>query len=187
MRGWRNDQGDFVSLVLKHESLGLSQLSDEVALRDISRAIAQSRGGGLIEVGMHTGAVGPTAFLIYKRLLMPAYAFTGMLFVPGLQPSQVWTVVAHEHGITGLREAIITAELFDEGKLRIEDYERTWAKDPYDPGYSAVDRRVLRFVSDDESYDERFPDHPLSKVRRILAALPDSVHVEETGIGTANS
>ena len=177
MRGWRDGQGDFLSLVLTSEFLGLPPLSDEVALRNSFRHIAESRGGGLIEVLVRTGALGATASLVYKRLLKPTYVFTGMLFVPGVQPSQVWTVVAQEYGTTGVREAIITAELFNEGSLTIEDYEHAWAKDPYDPGYHAVDRSALRFVSDDESYDERFPEHPLSKVRRILAALPSSVHI----------
>jgi hypothetical protein len=31
---------------------------------------------------------------------------------------------------------------------------------------------VLCCLSDDARYDERFPDHPLTKVRRIMAALP---------------
>ena len=62
-----------------------------------------------------------------------------------------------------------------------QEYETSWAKDPYDSDYHAVDRSVLRFVSDDECYDERFPEHPLSKVRRILTALPSSIHAEPPG------
>jgi hypothetical protein len=30
-------------------------------------------------------------------------------------------------------------------------------------------------MSDDESYDEQFPQHPLSKIRRTLAALRRNV------------
>lgn len=69
----------------------------------------------------------------------------------------------------------MTANLLNEGKLRIEEYELRWAQDPYEPAYRKVDRSVLRFMSDDESYDEQFTQHPLSKVRRILAALPSNV------------
>ena len=182
MRGWRDGQGDFLSLVVTDKPLGLPQLSDQVALQECFRRLAESRGAGLIEMHVITGALGPTASLIYKRLLKPAYAFTGMLFVPSAKPSQVWTVVAEEHGTTGVREAVITAELFNAGSMTIQDYERSWARDPYDPDYCGVDRSVLRFVSDHETYDERFPEHPLSKVRRILAALPSSVHVEPAGM-----
>jgi len=180
MRGWRDDQGDFISLVITNQALGLQRLSDEVALRQLLRRLAESRRGGLIEVRVSTAPLGPTASVIYKRLRKPAYVYTGMLFAPAAEPPQVWTIVAEERGTTGVREALITTELFNAGRMTIEDYERSWATDPYDANYHAVDRSVLRFVSDDEAYDERFPQHPLSKVRRILATLPSSVAVKPT-------
>jgi len=187
MRGWRDGQGDFMGLVVTNEALGLARLTEEVALRNFFRGLAESRGGGLIEVGVSTGPLGPTASVIYKRLLTPAYAFTGMLFAPGAEPPQVWTIYAEERGTTGVREAVITGELFNAGSMTIEAYERSWAKDPYDADYHAVDRSVLRFVSDDESYDERFPHHPLTKVRRLIAALPSSVYVMPTGDNARSS
>ncbi|HEX8800584.1 MAG TPA: hypothetical protein VF772_18330, partial [Terriglobales bacterium] len=60
-------------------------------------------------------------------------------------------------------------------KLTLEEYERRWAQDPYEPAYQGVDRVVLRFVSDDKNYDAQFPQHALSKVRRVMMALPDNV------------
>src|SRR5271165_5831280 len=173
-RFWHDSQGDVLSLSVA-SSLGQHEISNETSVQRFSRGIAEDRSGGLIEVRMVTGTLGATVSLIYKRLQKPAYIFTGMLFVPSQHYSQVWTVVAAERGITGVREAVITAELFDAGKLTIEDYERSWAQDPYDPTYCGVDRSVLRFVSDEECYDARFPEHPLSKVRRVLATLPACV------------
>jgi hypothetical protein len=122
-----------------------------------------------------TATPGATVGLIYKRLEKPAYVFTGMLLVPRRQGSQVWTVVAGEHGTTGVREAPITFELLNAGELTMKDYEHSWAQDPYDPTYCGVDHSVLRFISDDERYDVRFPEHPLSKVRWVLATLRDRV------------
>jgi hypothetical protein len=110
--------------------------------------------------------------LIYKRLDMPAFVFTGMLIVaPASKTSTVWTIVARERGMTGVREAAITAMLVNEGKLTPESYETSWAQDPYDPTYAGVDRSTLRYLSDDESYDLQFPQHPLTKVRRQLKQL----------------
>ncbi len=63
-------------------------------------------------------------------------------------------------------------------KLTIEDYQHSWARDPYDHDYDGVDRSVLRFLSDDECYDERFPEHPLSRARRVLATLPGSIQIQ---------
>lgn len=132
MRGWRDEQGDFISLVVTDETLGPTQLTDEVALQQFFRSLAESRGGGLIDVRVSGGPLGRTASVIYKRLQKPAYVFTAMLFAPVAEPPQVWTVVAGERGTTGVREAIITAELLNAGDMTIDDYKRSWAKDPYD-------------------------------------------------------
>jgi hypothetical protein len=177
-RVWRDSQGDVLSLSVPEASLVLPEISNEVALQQWCRQLAESRHGGMFDVSGVTGALGGAVGLIYKRLQKPAYIFTGMLIVPRQEGSQVWTIVAGEHGTTGVREAVITAELMNAGALTIDDYERSWAQDPYEPAYRGVDRSVLRFVSDDECYDERFSDHPLSKVRQVLATLPYSVQVE---------
>ena len=140
--------------------------------------VAEGGEGGLIELRLDRGALGNTVAFIYKRLQRPAYVFTGMLVVLAAQSRYVWTVVSGERGMTGVREAVITAELLKAGTLTIESYRRSWAKDPYDVSYSGVDRSVLRFISDDEQYDARFPEHPLSKVRRILASLPASILIQ---------
>ena len=83
----------------------------------------------------------------------------------------IWTIVAREHGTTGIREALITSDLMNKGKLTLESYKASWAQDPYDSSYCGVDRSILRCMSDDESYDQLFPQHPLSKVRRELYRL----------------
>jgi hypothetical protein len=88
----------------------------------------------------------------------------------------MWTVMAVERGTTGVREAVVAATLLRDGKLLPHEYEQRWVQDPYEPAYRGADRRLLRFMSDDEGYDQQFPQHPLSKVRRILATL--SKHVE---------
>jgi hypothetical protein len=184
MRVWRHPQGDVLSLAAADGSLELPSLSDISELQRWCRAVAESRGAGLIEMRLDAGRLGATVGFIYKRLDMPAYIFTGMLLVPRDEVAEVWTIVCGERGTTGVREAIVTTQLMNEGKLTIEDYQRSWAQDPYDVTYSGVDRRALRFVSDDESYDEQFPDHPLSKVRRVLATLPSAVGVESGAPGS---
>lgn len=175
IRRWRDSQGNLLTLAFVEGSLGSLHLWDETVLQAWARQLASP--AGLIEVRALSGVLGATVGIIYKQLQMPAYLFTGMLFVPAQEFSQVWTIVAGEHGTTGDREAIITEELFNTGQFSIQDYESSWAQDPYDPTFRGVDKSVLRFVSDNECYDERFPEHPLSKVRQVLAALPNSVQV----------
>jgi hypothetical protein len=176
MRTWRNAEGDVLSLAAA-DGFGLPTLDDMGGLQRWCRAVAESSRAGLIEMRLDTGRRGASVAFIYKRLEMPAYVFTGVLVVPGDEVA-VWTVVSGERGTTGVREAVVTTQLVESGALTIEQYQRSWAEDPYDATYRGVDRSALRFMSDDERYDEQFPEHPLSKVRRVLAALPGAVQIE---------
>jgi hypothetical protein len=178
LRVWRNPEGDVLSFA-SSAYLETPPLRDLTRVRYWCRDLAESASAGLIEVNVSESVLGPTLCMIYKKLKMPAYSFTGMLFVPIHDVPHVWTVVSGERGTTGVREAIITAELMESGKLSIDEYQRSWAQDPYEPEYTGVDRSVLRFVSDDPCYDNRFPNHPLTTVRKVLAALPHSVRVED--------
>lgn len=188
-RVWHDSAGDVLSLSIFDTFRHLPEVSDEIAIQHWSRSFAEAQGAGLIEASVTSGSIG----LIYKRLQRPTYVFTGMVLMPRQEACLVWTIVATERGTTGLREAVITCELMSAGKLTIQDYERSFAQDPYDVSYRGVERSNLRFISDDRCYDEQFPEHPLSKVRRILATLPASVHLrsdwearEQTGGGVRN-
>ena len=173
MRMWRRSDA-VLSLAHSAPVDSLLKPSSDGALKAEARQLAQSRDGGLIEVETAGPRSRPLLTLIYKRLLRPAYVYTGML-IAGDQNPLVWTVVSGEQGTTGVREAIITAELLSSGEMTIEEYQRSWATDPYDPSYRGVDKTVLRFRSDDERYDARFPNHPLTRVRSILVELRDGV------------
>lgn len=70
-----------------------------------------------------------------------------------------------------LREPIVAERLLKAGRLTVQSYESSRARDPYEPNYEGVDRGTLRYVSDDVEYDAEFPEHPLTKTRRELARL----------------
>lgn len=173
-RIWRNSQDESLLLCILSPPWRIScfERGDELEVRRWAREFAQSQGSGLIEVRI----VDREFRLIFKQLEKPAYSYTGMLItcVKGLWVA--WITTARELGTPGVREAVVTDTLMKAGKLSPEEYELRWAQDPYDPAYRGVDRNVLRFLSDDETYDQQFPQHPLSKVRRLLATL--SNHVE---------
>ena len=171
MRVWHDIDGDVLSLANSREPLPNFDRADEMKVKSWCRGLAQSRGAGLIQARKLDDGFN----FIYKRLEMPAYVYTGMLLTRVRETWFVWTMVAGERGTTGVREAVVTATLINEGKLQPQEYELRWAQDPYDPTYRRVDRSVLRSMSDDESYDDQFPLHPLSKVRRTLALLPSGM------------
>lgn len=159
----------------------------EAEARQQARALAESAGGGLVEALSLSSPAGTAVQLIYKRLPKPpGYVYTGMFIVPAEGGSVTWSVVAGECRMTGIRESVVTAELMNAGKLSLENYERTWAQDPYDRSYRSVDRSVLRFLSDDERFDRQFPDHPLTKIRLVLGEIARQAQaVRQAGVSAA--
>ena|SRR5690242_19466131 len=153
VRLWRNSLDEALVLTILADPHSCFESGDESERRRWAREFAQSRGAGLIEV--NTG--GCDFRIIIKQLKMPAYYYTGMLITRVEGIWLAWTTVARELGTTGVREAVVTATLMSEGKLSLKEYELHWGQDPYDPAYRGVDRSVLRFMSDDESYDQQFP------------------------------
>jgi hypothetical protein len=167
---WNDSDGDTITLSVA-AALADTKTADVEALRMYCRQVAEDQGAGLVEASVVLGQLGPMIQIIYKQLDRPAFTFTGMQIITLPKTSLIWSVVAREKGTTGVREAVVTKSLFDQGLLTLELYEHSWACDPYDPHYRAVDRSVLRYMSDDASYDTQFPGHPLSKVRAVLREL----------------
>jgi hypothetical protein len=87
-----------------------------------------------------------------------------------------------ERSISGVREAALTPQFLQDGKIRIRTcpfykrmfkpgqrgYMEGWFQDPYDPSYRGV---ILCSAADNEAYDSQFPHHPLSRVRSILTIV----------------
>jgi len=177
LRVWHDSDGDALSLAIPKNVDEISRASDEMELRQRCREFAQNCGAGLIEANALPYGTN-SASLIYKRLNVHAYVYSGMFMTSVRGNSLLWTIVASERGVTGVREAVVASNLMNADKLTVDDYKRYWAEDPYESAYRGVDQRVLRFISDDESYDDQFPHHPLSKVRHVLAMLPSSVQFD---------
>jgi hypothetical protein len=111
---------------------------------------------------------------IYKRTEGTGYLYSGILLIPCGADAYVVYVTSGERGTTGVREAVVTAKLLSEGKLDINEYEKEWFHDPYDPGYQGV---ILHSFSDADMYDADFPDHPLTKVRNELKNLISAIKI----------
>ncbi len=172
MRIWRDVDGDVLTLGISSEPFPHADGADDIIVRRWCREFARSNNGGMIEACAVNGGIK----LILKKLKMPAYVYSGMLITHVREVWFMWTVMAGERGTTGVREAVVAATLLRDGKLLPHEYEQRWGQDPHEPAYRGAARSLLRFMSDDESYDQQFPQHPLSKVRRTLATL--SKHVE---------
>jgi len=168
MRVWRNDSGDLLTLHVR--SIGGSFGGSEEETRNLARGVAERAQAGLVEAGRSDD--GTRAWLIYKKRNPMGSYYTGMLFDFSLFLDRIWTTIAGQRDSRGVREAMVTQELLAAGELTLDDFDTKFSGDPYDPSYAGVDRKLLRTLSDDARYDARFPDHPLTKVRAVLQALP---------------
>ncbi|MBI3927084.1 MAG: hypothetical protein HY319_16225 [Armatimonadetes bacterium] len=128
---------------------------DEVdELRRFARRKAQLRGGGLIELDVY----GPSILGVIK--LPEEYAFEAELMIPFVDRAYRLTVRSTETGTRGVREAALSV---------LPRYRERWFCDLYEPELAGPG---VRSAADSEEHDESFPDHPLSRVRKLSRLLP---------------
>ena len=72
-----------------------------------------------------------------------------------------------ESGLTGQRDATIFEIARQQGVISMDDTSN-WMFDPYDP---SLKRPYLMNLSEQEQFDEYFPEHPLSQARRFVNML----------------
>ncbi|HEX8702340.1 MAG TPA: hypothetical protein VF815_26135, partial [Myxococcaceae bacterium] len=145
-------------------------------LRAFYRKRTVEAGGGIVEVDVVSLAGLRGVRAICKFPQQPeGMSYNGSLVLPFARFSYVLKVQCPEEGITALRDTLILSTLMPQDRDPQRWVEEEWAQDPYD----ASDRsRIRRNLSEDEQYDAEFPDHPLSRTRRHLAALLRSLDAE---------
>jgi hypothetical protein len=116
MRTWHNPDGGVLSLAVASGG-AIPPPSRVDLLRNALRRLAEASGAGLVEANAVPSAYGPAARMIYKRRQEMAFVFTGMLLLPAGERWLVCTVVDAERGTTGVREAVVTAELMQAGQF----------------------------------------------------------------------
>lgn len=90
--------------------------------------------------------------------------YLGSLTIPFRDFSFVIKIQCYEQGVTGMREALLVEEAVRKGTGRVDG-----------------DRFVpIGWSFDDEQFDDRLPQHPLSRVRRELRHIASSVQIEPT-------
>ncbi|MFE7241202.1 hypothetical protein [Streptomyces sp. NPDC057582] len=166
---WGNDDGDVLSV----HFFGLppdlpAGLDDGPTLRESLTHYTAQAGGGLIEASVKRLGELPALRQILKLPLpgqQHGQAFIGSFTVPRAGCSTVVKVQAAEHGMTGMREAVVLAKV---------GHEHYFRPHPYAPD---VQGGLPFHAADHERWDAEFPDHPLTRVRRTLGALAEAVTV----------
>ena len=74
-----------------------------------------------------------------------------------------------EEGMTGIRDSIVYNYYKQNNLIGTENNPlEGWTKDPYD---STITKGALMNISEDEQFDKKFPDFPLSICRDLLRCL----------------
>ncbi|MFF3397425.1 hypothetical protein ACFYW6_02780 [Streptomyces sp. NPDC002659] len=166
---WANDEGDVLSL----HFFGLppdlpASLDDGPSLRAALTRLTAQAGGGLIEASVKSLGPLPALKQILK-LPLPGQpsgqAFIGSFTVPRATCSTVVKIQAPERGMTGMREAMVMAQV---------GHDKYFRPHPYAP---EVEGGLPFHAADHAQWDAQFPDHPLSRVRRTLDALAGAVQL----------
>ena len=179
---WQNDRdAAFVTLHYFSKPPDIPcALSNLGTLRDAYRQGVASVGGGLV----HAEVIKLKQLDCVDILLKVPQEPSGMTYIssmtfPFAQFSYVIKIQAEEMGMTGFRDSVVAAMLMEQGEdLMNPNVENPggWFSDPYDPAFKGP---VLRNKSDSEEYDEQFAAHPLSRVRRILRSIKETLNPSE--------
>lgn len=167
---WTDEYG----LVLSVHFFGLvpdlpASLDEPDRLRQGLAGLAARAGGGLIEAVLGEVDAVPAVRQLIKvpRPNGHGQVFLGSWTMPRATCSTVVKVQAAEGQMTGMREAMVLAQVGP---------ERYFAPHPYGADTSGG---LPYHVGDHEHWDPQFPDHPLTRVRAALARLTPSLGLHE--------
>ena len=160
---WRNPRGGELQVVTSSAASSEPAKLDE--FRERMRGEILSRGGGLVSADLSADGVGA---IIAKFPQQPSgMTYEGILVFARARTEYRVTVRFPETGITGMRDTIIFDSHLSEASDEDDPLEG-WMKDPYD---RTRHDPLMRNGADDDQYDSKFPDHPLTLVRAELRRL----------------
>jgi hypothetical protein len=155
-------------------------LQDIDAVRARYREVARQAGGAIIEVDVRSVDGCDVVVVLIKVPQKPAgMTYMALLTAPFRDFSFVVKVQCQETGTTGARDMAVFAALMRTGEIAFDEKAGVavgWMADPYDASIAAP---MLRNRSEDVAYDPQFPDHPLSRARRALRRIEDTLRFSD--------
>lgn len=168
---WITPQGDAVKLQLaSRASHWPFDLRDEAAARDFYTRECDSLSGALIELAVSRIRSFEALTGIFKyRSPVPQHLgmyYVGIVWLPFESCVFQINIESLERGTTGAREAAVALIEKPESPTQDEPELLTSMEDFFERVRNA---KVRVLPSDAPKYDDAFPEHPLSKVRRMMA------------------
>lgn len=151
-------------------------------VRSACRRAAAEGGGGIVSVTFERAGAIPIAKAVRKFPDGMGHRYEGTVLIRFREAQYSVTLQASEGRATGAREAMALALLVPLGEIKIPVVKAPavsaplegWMRDPYDESY---DGTAVHTLSDDERLDDLLPDHPLSRVRRWLDSIQQTLTV----------
>lgn len=175
VRKWGNpEQTVILSLNLFSIKPDLPTVKDLDYLKSFYRNSISTVNGGLINVDTLTLNYSTAVKTIFK-VSQEEYGmvYIASLTIPFEDYSFVVKIQAVESGMTGLRDSVILNKLMESGEVLFENEEiKNWFSDPYDSDFK---QGVLMNKSEDEKYDNEFPDHPLTISRSMINKISKEI------------
>lgn len=177
MKIWKNKYGDFLKIMFIPFPPDYPEtISDLTGLRNLYRDIITKEHGAIIEVDKEFYGDILLVKTLFKIPQDPTgFTYLGSFTLPMKDFCFVITAECHELGMTGVRECAIMLISEKIGSIPKGTLDG-WSADPYDPNFNNC---VLRNIADDEKYDKDFPNHPLTRTRKILSAIKDTMLLKE--------
>ncbi|MEU9808919.1 hypothetical protein [Mycobacterium sp. NPDC050853] len=150
-------------------------LDDLSAVRRALVETVLNRRAGVIEAFV----VGVDALpgLLYVVKVPKADTRQGLTFIASIVVPRAYSYTMlcgafAEGPTTGIRESTVLHELPAAGDASSE----MWPRHPYAPD---LEPRIPYSIADEISWDKRFPDHPLSRLRRWVARVTPTIRIEQ--------
>ncbi|MFT6151823.1 MAG: hypothetical protein ACJAY9_001219 [Flavobacteriales bacterium] len=148
---------------------------DEIdVVREFYRKELSANKGGLIEVNIKDINSYKMIKTLFKISQEPVgISYLASLSFPFKNYSFVIKIQSLEYGMTGVREAEITDSLLQNNELTLfEESYLEWARDPYRKNFN---EGLLMNLSEKEIYDSIYPNHALSKARKIINTIENNL------------
>lgn len=144
---------------------------DQAIINGIHQCLADNQ--GLVEVVSGKTKVGRSyVYSIVKSLKQP-HGVTYFLTMHLTDFSQSVSIRGDfdEIGTTGIRDANVFEFCRQKGYVAFDEENQKyvgWTQDPYDEDFN---KGALMNLSEDPAFDEAFPEHPLSQLRKTIAFI----------------
>lgn len=172
---WRDGSGDVMQIVPVTQVPDLPAPVHDLAAMGRGLALAYAPQGGALVECRAAELDGLPAVRQILKMKFPGQAhgfvFTGVLIAPKATGAVIFKAQCPEYDTTGIRESMVMMQVGPEA---------FFVPSPFAPDVDLAAMGALPSnVADRPEYDQQFPQHPLSRLRRMLAHIEATARISD--------